>query len=159
MVNPNKSHLPRSMDLEWIDKPGQKRLSRITRLINNTDTRQENLIKKTQIPDVIPEGNYSTIYALDENKKWKTVGYKCMNCGKTMSKTNVAINHPLICTNELKINTLQEEEIMPVHRVIKNGETYFKWGDTGKLYKTKEEAEKQGRAIYAQGYKQKDQKK
>lgn len=38
---------------------------------------------------------------------------------------------------------------MPVHKV-KNG---YKFGKSGKIYKTKAEAEKQGRAIYASGYK------
>lgn len=40
---------------------------------------------------------------------------------------------------------------MPVHKV-KGG---WKWGKTGKVYKTREEAEKQARAIYASGYKKK----
>jgi len=38
---------------------------------------------------------------------------------------------------------------MPVKKV-KGG---WRWGSSGKTYKTKEEAEKQGRAIYASGYK------
>jgi len=37
---------------------------------------------------------------------------------------------------------------MPVHKV-KGG---YKWGKTGKVYKTKAAAERQGRAIYASGY-------
>ena len=37
---------------------------------------------------------------------------------------------------------------MPVHKV-KGG---YKWGKTGKVYNTKAEAEKQGKAIYASGY-------
>lgn len=37
---------------------------------------------------------------------------------------------------------------MPVHKV-KGG---YQWGKTGKVYKTKAEAEKQGKAIYASGY-------
>jgi hypothetical protein len=41
---------------------------------------------------------------------------------------------------------------MPVMKV-KGG---YRWGKTGKVYKTKAEAEKQGRAIYASGYKKKD---
>ena len=40
---------------------------------------------------------------------------------------------------------------MPV-RKVKGG---WKWGKSGKTYKTKKEAEKQGRAIYASGYKKK----
>lgn len=38
---------------------------------------------------------------------------------------------------------------MPVKKV-KGG---YKWGSSGKVYKTKDAAEKQGRAIYANGYK------
>ena len=38
---------------------------------------------------------------------------------------------------------------MPVHKV-KGG---FQWGKHGKVYPTKEQAEKQGRAAYANGYK------
>ena len=37
---------------------------------------------------------------------------------------------------------------MPV-RKVKGG---YRWGKSGKIYKTKKEAEKQGRAIYASGY-------
>lgn len=44
---------------------------------------------------------------------------------------------------------------MPV-RKVKGG---WKWGKSGKTYKTKKEAERQGRAIYASGYKKKRGKK
>jgi hypothetical protein len=37
---------------------------------------------------------------------------------------------------------------MPVRRV-KGG---YRWGSTGKVYKTRKQAERQGRAIYARGY-------
>lgn len=43
---------------------------------------------------------------------------------------------------------------MPVRRV-KGG---YKWGSTGKTYPTKEQAERQGRAIRASGYKPKRSK-
>jgi hypothetical protein len=43
------------------------------------------------------------------------------------------------------------EKLMPVHKV-KGG---YKWGKSGKVYKTKAAAERQGRAIYASGYKKK----
>ena len=59
-----------------------------------------------------------------------------------------------------KSNTAQENEEggnikMPV-RKVKGG---FKWGKSGKVYKTKKEAEAQGRAIYASGYKKNGKKK
>lgn len=41
---------------------------------------------------------------------------------------------------------------MPVMKVIKDGEVYYRWGTTGKLYKKRSDAEKQARAIYASGY-------
>lgn len=44
---------------------------------------------------------------------------------------------------------------MPV-RKVKGG---YKWGSSGKTYPTKAQAEKQGRAIYASGYKKKGSKK
>lgn len=44
---------------------------------------------------------------------------------------------------------------MPVHKV-KGG---YRWGNSGKIYKTKAEVEKQGRAIYASGYKSKKGKR
>ena len=40
---------------------------------------------------------------------------------------------------------------MPVHKV-KGG---YKWGKSGKVYPTKKQAEKQAKAIYASGYKEK----
>lgn len=39
---------------------------------------------------------------------------------------------------------------MPVHKTKSGG---WKWGTTGKVYKTKAGAERQARAIYANNYK------
>lgn len=43
---------------------------------------------------------------------------------------------------------------MPVHTVRSAGGKIigYRWGNRGKIYKTKAEAEKQGRAIKASGY-------
>ena len=41
-------------------------------------------------------------------------------------------------------------------RKVKSG---WKWGKSGKVYKTKKEAEAQGRAIYASGYKKERKKR
>jgi hypothetical protein len=40
---------------------------------------------------------------------------------------------------------------MPVKKVPGG----YQWGDSGKVYKSREEAEQQGRAVYASGYRQK----
>jgi len=47
------------------------------------------------------------------------------------------------------------EVVMPV-RKVKGG---YKWGTTGKVYPTKEQAERQGKAAYASGYKSKKKPK
>lgn len=44
---------------------------------------------------------------------------------------------------------------MPV-RKVKGG---YRWGKSGKVYKTKKAAERQGRAIYASGYRNGGKKK
>lgn len=36
---------------------------------------------------------------------------------------------------------------MPVQKVIKDGKTYYRWGESGKLYPTKKQAATQGVAI------------
>lgn len=43
---------------------------------------------------------------------------------------------------------------MPVQRIIRGGETYYRWGESGKLFKNREDAEAQGRAAYASGYRE-----
>lgn len=36
---------------------------------------------------------------------------------------------------------------MPVQKIVKDGKTYYRWGDSGKLYPTKKQAATQGVAI------------
>jgi uncharacterized C2H2 Zn-finger protein len=43
---------------------------------------------------------------------------------------------------------------MPIQVVTKNGERYYRYGDSGKLYKDRKDAEKQEKAVYASGYKE-----
>lgn len=50
---------------------------------------------------------------------------------------------------------------MPIQTVMIKGEKMYRWGDSGKLYKQRSDAEKQAAAAYASGYKEpkKDMKK
>ena len=50
---------------------------------------------------------------------------------------------------------IEGEIEMPVRKLTINGETFYQWGVSGKMYKRREDAEKQGYAIEAQGYKKK----
>ena len=51
------------------------------------------------------------------------------------------------------------ETIMPVRKLTVKGETFYQWGVSGKLYKNRADAEKQGYAIEQQGYRRNTQKK
>lgn len=48
---------------------------------------------------------------------------------------------------------------MPVRQVIKDGEVWYQWGATGKLFKKREDAERQGIAILLSETEQKKRKK
>jgi hypothetical protein len=61
--------------------------------------------------------------------------------------------HLQLSSSKLQLRQ-QRRSNMPVKKV-KGG---YKWGSTGKVYPTKAEAEKQGKAIYASGYKKKGTK-
>jgi len=43
---------------------------------------------------------------------------------------------------------------MPIQRIVQKGEVYYRYGDSGKLYKNRSDAEKQAAAIHAAGYKE-----
>ncbi|CAB4153367.1 Protein of unknown function DUF1922 [uncultured Caudovirales phage] len=149
-------HLPASYEQEWYDKPGKLPLSRVARIFNNNDTRQMNEIQSLEvIPDEIPKPNVVTVYGL-KYKQWLLIGWRCVDCGKTMAQEETRDKHPLVCDNKIKINKerilKQEEEEMPIQRIEKDGQIYFRYGTHGKMYKNRSDAEKQAQAIYAAGY-------
>jgi hypothetical protein len=64
------------------------------------------------------------------------------------------MKHPSICKT---INTTkkQKDKEVPIQVVTKNGQRMYRYGDTGKLYADRKDAEKQAAAIMASGYKEK----
>ena len=48
--------------------------------------------------------------------------------------------------------TVNGEKIMPVRKLTIKAETFYQWGTSGKMYKNRQDAEKQGYAIEQQGY-------
>ena len=149
-----KKHNYTELSQDWTPFPGKSSLSRIKRIMATTDTRHMSKVQKIQVPEKLPEAKLSKIYGRDDNGKFVLVGYSCLNCGKSMAKLEIALEHPLICNEQIKINKQEEKLQMPIQRIQKNGETYYRWGDHGKLYKDKTDAEKQARAAYASGYKE-----
>jgi hypothetical protein len=43
---------------------------------------------------------------------------------------------------------------MPIQTLTIKGEKMYRWGDSGKLYRNRSDAEKQASAAYASGYKE-----
>jgi uncharacterized C2H2 Zn-finger protein len=92
------------------------------------------------------------------NNVWKFIRYQCPHCEKNYVGSEVATKHIEKC----RINTLKkkqkeylkEAKHMPIQRIVKGGEVFYRWGDSGKLYKDRKDAEEQARAAYASGYKE-----
>lgn len=91
-----------------------------------------------------------------KNGVWELWNYTCTECGRAVGK-RIAVTHHLICE---RINTLtkstkkQEDNEMPIQVITIKGERYYRYGDSGKPYKNRADAEKQAQAIHASGYKE-----
>ena len=57
--------------------------------------------------------------------------------------------------SRIHVFIVEGEINMPVRKLNINGETFYQWGQSGKMYKNKADADRQGTAIAAQGYKKK----
>jgi hypothetical protein len=86
---------------------------------------------------------------------WKLSGYGCTYCNQTFKTEKYVDKHIESCKTLNTLKKLKEDlDNMPVQRVMQDGKAYYRWGTQGKLYTTMRDAEEQGRAIYAQGYKE-----
>lgn len=89
---------------------------------------------------------------------WTVVRYGCPHCEKNYKAIQYAEKH----IDKCRINTLKQQEkqklkdlkTMPVQAITRNGKRYYRWGDEGKLYDNRADAERQGRAAYASGYRE-----
>lgn len=110
-------------------------------------------LNKTIDNNIVDDVVFNKIYAR-KNNEWIHIGSRCTSCDKTFKSQKVIDKHKNLCK---RINTNnKEDKFMPIQKITKNGETYYRWGDTGKLYRNRADAEKQAAAAYASGYKSKD---
>lgn len=88
-----------------------------------------------------------------KTKEWKFLHYRCKLCDNSFKSVTTAIKHHSLCKI---INTTKKRKDpeVPIQVVTIKGERYYKWGDSGKPYKNRADAEKQARAAYASGYKE-----
>ena len=75
------------------------------------------------------------------NNTWIVYMYGCLYCGTTFKTERYATKHEDDCK---RINTLKRNktgEHMLIQRITKGNQSFFRQGQDGKLYKTREEAE------------------
>jgi len=117
-----KKNLPRDfLRMDWDPKPGQDNITRITRLMKTSDTKQEKYLRKTTINE-ISSPNLSSVLVWN-NGKWVETGKRCLDCGKIMSKQLIIDKHSSICDKGLLINKEEEQEILDLVRSSKHAST------------------------------------
>ena len=97
--------------------------------------------------------NFSVVHQYSKTQKqWKFYGFRCLYCENGFKTPNGIQKHLTVCK---QLNTIKKRETpMPIQVVTIKGERYYKWGDSGKPYKNRADAEKQASAAYASGYKE-----
>ena len=99
------------------------------------------------------EHKVSVILKYDKKlNEWQFASWKCQHCDTSLKFAGTIAKHPNSCK---QLNTNKKEKEMPIQVLMVKGERMYRWGDTGKMYKTRAEAEKQAQAAYASGYKEK----
>lgn len=102
------------------------------------------------------ENNDWSILYRKENKLWTIDGFKCHHCNLIVKQYKTTQTHIQKCYYSKY--SMEDMETMPIHKLTIAGKTYYRWGDQGKLYEKREDAEKQAQAAYAGGYKMKQKK-
>lgn len=110
-----KKNLPRDfLRMDWHPKPGQDNITRISRLMKTSDTKQEKELETVKVIKLV-EPNLSSVLVWN-NGKWVETGKRCLDCGKVMSKQLVIDKHSSICDKGLLINKEEEQEILQLVR-------------------------------------------
>lgn len=81
-----------------------------------------------------------TIHQL-KNNIWVPIMYACQYCEQTFKTTKYCSKHEETCKEINSIKKQKDQTSMLIQRVTKGGQSYYRQGNDGKLYKTREEAE------------------
>jgi len=124
--------------------------------VNNVNKSQLRKIKKAKNNNNIDKAIFHKLY-MRVDTVWQYKGQSCRYCNTVVSDPVVIDKHHLVCT---VINKKDREDTeMPIHRITRNGTTYYRYGTTGKEYRTLEEAQRQAAAIKASQAKSAEKKK
>ena len=72
---------------------------------------------------------------------WVIVSYGCQHCDQTFKTVRYCSKHELDCKTINTRKKQKEEDKMPIQRITKGGETYYRKGNEGRMYKTLADAE------------------
>jgi hypothetical protein len=86
-----------------------------------------------------------------KNNEWVFVTYGCQHCDKTFKTERYCSKHEEDCKRINTIKKLKSGEDMLIQRITKGNQSFFRQGQDGKLYKTREEAESSGKKKGADG--------
>jgi hypothetical protein len=130
----------------------------VEKIFKKADSRDKRLWEASTME--MPEVKFVKIYAVKQ-KIPQCIGHRCAECDKTFVDPDVIQNHKNVCTriNTIKKLKFEREQAMPIQSIIKNGKTYYRWGDTGAVYSSRAQAEEQARAIMASSYYKKPKNK
>lgn len=147
---------PKTHVNNWVDK--DLNVPNLQNILTAADRKDISAQRKvTEEKSFVP---YSQVHQKQKDNTWKVIGYKCHGCDKVIKSPNVIVNHKNVCKRintlytEIEI-TIVKETHMPIQVITVKGEKMYRWGDQGKLYRNRADAEKQAQAAYASGYKEK----
>lgn len=82
---------------------------------------------------------------------WEIKLYGCQYCETTFKTEKYCAKHEERCKSINTRKQQKEAQSMPVQRITKGNQTFYRKGNDGKLYKTMEEAESGGKKKGADG--------
>jgi hypothetical protein len=76
-----------------------------------------------------------------KNNEWIIISYACKFCERVFKQERYWTKHEEDCKRINTIKRIKSGEDMLIQRITKGDQSFFRRGNDGKLYKTREEAE------------------
>ncbi len=86
-----------------------------------------------------------------KNNEWIFVSYACQYCARVFKQERYCAAHEPDCKTINTIKKNKSGDNMLIQRITKGDQSFFRKGNDGKLYKTREEAELSGKKKGADG--------
>jgi hypothetical protein len=86
-----------------------------------------------------------------KNNEWVIISYACKFCERVFKQERYWTKHEEDCERINTIKKLKTGDDMLIQRITKGGESFFRQGQNGTLYKTREEAQSGGKKKGADG--------